>query len=481
MNSAMAFKLSDLWDWHGTVGRGKYAAIGIVFFAIKHNIDRLIASAYGRPWSLFNYWIVNEQTGVDDVPEGRMKFYAVLVAVAVPFVWTGVVLTLKRLRSAGLPLWLVALFFVPFLNFFFFLLLCVVPPRGDVSGDQAQAPAASSSGGERFKYALGRIIPDNAWGSAAIGVLLTVLLSLGATMLSVRGLGNYGWGLFVGLPFFLGLCSSLIHGIHRPRDLKSCLGVSMLSVLLVGGALMALAVEGIICLVMAAPLAFILALCGGAIGYVIQRRPVFPQESFQVLTLLVFALPSFMGLEYAAQLQSPLYEVRTAVTINAPPDKVWQNLVAFGELAPPRERIFRTGIAYPIRAEIQGRGVGAVRYCVFSTGAFVEPIEVWDEPRLLRFGVTAQPPVMNEMSPYDTLRPPHLEGYLQSKKGQFLLTTLPDGRTRLEGTTWYENRFWPGAYWHVWSDQIIHRIHLRVLEHIKQLAERDAAPPSDRS
>jgi hypothetical protein len=30
---------------------------------------------------------------------------------------------------------------------------------------------------------------------------------------------------------------------------------------------------------------------------------------------------------------------------------------------------------------------------------------------------------------------------------------------------------WPSAYWRVFSDEIIHRIHLRVLEHIRVRAE----------
>jgi hypothetical protein len=56
---------------------------------------------------------------------------------------------------------------------------------------------------------------------------------------------------------------------------------------------------------------------------------------------------------------------------------------------------------------------------------------------------------------------------------------LPDGKTLLEGTTWYQNRFWPAVYWHFWSDYIIHRIHQRVLVHIKTLSEEqsDAAFP----
>ena len=52
-----------------------------------------------------------------------------------------------------------------------------------------------------------------------------------------------------------------------------------------------------------------------------------------------------------------------------------------------------------------------------------------------------------------------------------MLTVLPNGATRLEGTTWYRNAIWPSLYWQIWSDYIIHRIHLRVLVHIKNEAE----------
>jgi hypothetical protein len=32
---------------------------------------------------------------------------------------------------------------------------------------------------------------------------------------------------------------------------------------------------------------------------------------------------------------------------------------------------------------------------------------------------------------------------------------------------------WPASYWHLWSDYIIHRIHSRVLEHIRTEAETE--------
>jgi hypothetical protein len=85
--------------------------------------------------------------------------------------------------------------------------------------------------------------------------------------------------------------------------------------------------------------------------------------------------------------------------------------------------------------------------------------------------VTQNPDPMEEWTPYHHIHPPHLTGYLASKEGQFQLIPTSEGRTRLEGTTWYYHNLWPAGYWRVWSDYIIHRIHLRVLSHVKRLAE----------
>jgi hypothetical protein len=160
--------------------------------------------------------------------------------------------------------------------------------------------------------------------------------------------------------------------------------------------------------------------------------------------------------EHAVALKAPTFTVRTSIDVSAPAEKVWQQVVAFAEIPPPTEMIFRAGLAYPIRAEISGHGVGAVRNCIFSTGPFVEPIEVWDEPHLLKFGVTSNPAPLNELTPYGHIEPRHLHGYFV-----------------FEGTTRYRDAIWPAAYWRIWSDYIIHRIHMRVLRHIRDLAERD--------
>jgi len=110
----------------------------------------------------------------------------------------------------------------------------------------------------------------------------------------------------------------------------------------------------------------------------------------------------------------------------------------------------------------------------------VEPITVWDAPRRLAFDVAQQPAPMFEMSPYKHVHPPHLEGALRSTRGEFLLEELPDGQTRLIGNTWYEFDMYPHAYWTLWSDLMIHRIHTRVLEHVRRHAERACGAEENR-
>jgi uncharacterized membrane protein YhaH (DUF805 family) len=109
-------KRFDLWNWHGRMGRARYLGTGVVLLAIKHNIDRILAAAYGHPWDIFNYWVFDRPQGIEGITNREANFYASLVAIALPFIWIGTVLTLRRLRDADLPLWFVIFFFLPFLN-----------------------------------------------------------------------------------------------------------------------------------------------------------------------------------------------------------------------------------------------------------------------------------------------------------------------------------------------------------------------------
>ena len=328
-------------------------------------------------------------------------------------------LTLQRLRGARLPLWLVALFFAPFVNLLFFLILCVIPDR-----DSSQSELARTS-------IWVRVVPTGALGSAAVSLLISVPLGLGLGVFGVRIMANYGWGLFVAVPFTMGFVAALLYGLRAPRSLPSSIGVACLSVALLAGLLFGVAVEGLVCRLMAAPLALPLAAFGGFCAYQAQRSRWVQRDGPVILSFLILVAPGIQSVEHLAGRPSPVLVVRTSLDVNAPPEEVWRQVTAFSQIPPPTELMFRAGIAYPIRAEMVGAGVGAERHCVFSTGAFVEPIQVWDEPDLLKFSVISNPAPLEEWTPYSHVDPPHLHGFLVSEGGQFLLAPLPNGGTRL--------------------------------------------------
>lgn len=301
-----------------------------------------------------------------------------------------------------------------------------------------------------------------------IAISITAVIAGLLTLLGIYGMGEYGIALFILTPLFIGAGSTIIFGLLHEITYKKAWQIGFLTLGIYVTGLVLFAIEGLICIVMAAPIGLLLTWIGSIIGYQIIRKS--PKKAPTALLILIGSIPS---LSFIKKDSLPnLNSVVTSIEINADPTTVWNNVIEFPQLEEPTEFIFKTGIAYPINARMEGKGVGAIRHCNFTTGSFVEPVIVWDEPRLLKFDVKEQPEPMKELSFWD-IDAPHLHDYLVSKQGQFKLTALPNGNTLLEGTTWYYHNIKPRIYWQLWSDHIIHKIHDRVLIHIKKNAEND--------
>jgi uncharacterized membrane protein YhaH (DUF805 family) len=440
--------LRFLCEPRGTIARRDYLVAGLVLFAIKYLIDFcLTALGFGFSWWPTDYFLPRPgriEPGVN-VP---LHILLSLIGVALPFIWAGISLTIKRLNDVGWPPYLAAFFFIPYLNLAFFALLSFKASRPDAPVEHQQ--------------------PEPGFGGVFLvfGISLVSLLLIALTTIFLR---SYGWGLFVGIPFFMGFFPGLL---SRSRKYRDCLKITFYSGVIVSGCLLLLNSEGLICLLMAAPLALIIALAGVSIGLAARSLSGVSSGRSEIACAGVLLLPVLILTETRIRPEPSLFKVQSSLEIAAIPSAVWNHVITFPELPPPRELMFRAGIAYPIRAEIQGRGPGAMRYCVFSTGPFVEPIDVWDEPRLLSFAVSSNPAPMKELSPGQA-NPPHLHGFLESERGQFELEALPNGNTKVIGTTWYRHSLWPEAYWRAWSDEITHTIHMRVLSHIKMQAEEN--------
>jgi hypothetical protein len=175
-----------------------------------------------------------------------------------------VILTLHRLRAAGLPLSLVVLFFVPIVNLLLFAVLSVLPTR---------ELTVVAAGPRPLERAHRRLTGDSYWRSGLLSILVTVPLSVLGIVLGANVLESYGFSLFVGLPFALGMISVILFGFSRPKPLGWCLLVAACATFFAGFVVVLVALEGVICLIMAAPIAMGLALIGALIGYAIQARP----------------------------------------------------------------------------------------------------------------------------------------------------------------------------------------------------------------
>lgn len=456
----MALQFAQLTSRQGKLSRKDFLIWGVILFVVKLNLDRFIALLLGRHWDITSYFTHVDYLGLSNLTPDDQLFFGVLLFTAIPFIYVGTLLCLKRLRDANIAPSAVLLFFLPFLNLVFFLILSAVPSNAIGLGE------AKSTHRNYF--------PKSKFGTAVLAVSLTCIFSFLMFALFINILGDYGWSVFIGIPFFLGFTSVAIYGAAHPgMSQTEAVNVTSMSILVVNILILALAFEGIICVAMGLPILAVIGAIGAALSYsIVKSRSA---KTLNLVLIPMLAVPSLGMLESEAATAPPMISVVTEIEIDATQQTIWNELVAFSQIAEPEEWLFKTGIAYPTHAEIHGKGVGAVRHCNFTTGSFIEPITVWDEPNRLAFSVLHQPAPMVEWSIYQSLEIPHLDGYFVSERGEFFLENLPNGHTLLRGTTWYHHDIWPGIYWRLWSDFILHRIHLRVLEHIRKQAEANEA------
>ncbi|HJS52543.1 MAG TPA: hypothetical protein VJ781_11635, partial [Pyrinomonadaceae bacterium] len=232
----------------------------------------------------------------------------------------------------------------------------------------------------------------------AAAAVLPPILGTALVSVSVSVFEQYGWTLFLLLPMLMGFGSAVIYAPKGNKPYWQCLLAGLLSIVVIGIALMAVAIEGLVCLAMTLPLAVPLVALGALAGYALSRQLKGNRSGVGLSALLFLMMPLLMGFESANKPVPTVHQVVSTVEIDAPIEVVWKNVVEFPQIDAKPEGILNLGFAYPINAKIDGRGVGAIRYCNFNTGPFVEPITAWQEPHLLAFDVKVQPAPMSELT-----------------------------------------------------------------------------------
>lgn len=452
------------WNCSLPLSRRSYFLIGVTLMLLKYGVEKafihVCVGQFYSPFDFLNPLLTSRQHFLQGAPEW---FGTTWLLWTFPFVTIAVLLSVRRAIDAGCSPWWGLAILLPGVNFLVMFALAALP-SATAALDADHVEQGSKSPPEAPSL--------SAFHSMVLGVAIGAIYGFGMCVLTIYAFGSYGAALFYGTPVVAGAVAAYFYNRQESKSWPASVGVSLLPMICIGGLFLLAALEGAICILMAAPLALPLAAVGGLVGKGIADAQRARRDRRRQLAGCLLALPLIAFGE--SRLPNEVeYLVASSVVVDASPEIVWRYVVDFPPIESTPPWLFRMGIASPQSARIEGSGVGAIRHCDFTTGSFVEPITVWDPPQRLAFDVTEQPEPMFELTPYRHVHPPHLAGAFRSTRGEFVLEPLASGKTRLIGHTWYKLKISPQGYWTAWTDWIIHRIHHRVLDHVQELSESD--------
>jgi uncharacterized membrane protein YhaH (DUF805 family) len=437
----------------GKIGRAPYAAWSVAILLSQYLVPLTAGDLLkSDKWVYVIPHRALRAVGANaDLVQALGAAYLLIVA------WALAALAFRRANDANVGGWVAVFAITPIIQILTILVLCIAPPMTE---REPRAVAADAETAE----------PISIWASSVSGVLAGVGLTLVAVALGTLVFGTYGHALFLLTPFVIGTISAYIANYRGDIGGRKTAWAVVIAVLLGGLTLVAVAIEGLICIIMAAPLGLGMALIGGVLGrsMALQRR----RPAVQTLPCLAL-LPLMFAVENVLPPVADLDTVQT-ITVAASPDVVWASILSTNPIEGPLALPFRLGVAYPLRGEVRGEGVGAERLGEFSTGTAIERVTEWMPNRKLAFVVVRDIPGMRELSPYEHVHAPHVIGYFRTTYTSFELIPRVDGGTYIVERTSHELRLDPVPYWLPMARWIVRQNNARVLEHIRSHAERRA-------
>jgi uncharacterized protein YndB with AHSA1/START domain len=294
---------------------------------------------------------------------------------------------------------------------------------------------------------------------------------LSANLLALLFMGITGWiattaetggtlilADFVVLPLLMGMVNAYCWRKHE-ITMGEAWGYGFLNFLVALSGVALFMGEGYICVIIVSPLIIVFLMLGVFFG-----KRLFKRDNKK---LNISVLAALTVLVVFNMLNTPASNevVTDKVVIQASPEQVWKHVVSFERIKKePEFWLFRIGLPSPVESTAEGGFVGANRLCIFTDGiVFEEKIVEYEPGRKLTFDIVKQP------------EHPEIMGHLNLLRGQFILEDNGDGTTTLIGHSWYDLKVKPSFYFDWWTQSILSSVHIRVMDHIKELSEKEAA------
>ncbi len=428
------------------IRRAAYLVGALALIASQNLVAWWVIQAYGtaRPIDL-SFWLTPLAAALE-IQYLSPFLAAAVFAYSLAVAWVLALLSFRLARQTNRGFILAVLSVVPIVQLPAIALNAVLPAR-DALGEKSPAHG-------------------HAARSVTIGLLSGVALIVLAVLVSAVTFGAYGWGLFVMTPFLVGATTGYLVNSREDLGTSRTMKLAILAAGLGSLALIVLALEGIACILLAAPLAVPVVMLGAALG---RRVSLVLLERKNPIASVAFVPMVFM-MGGAVPAEAPIM-TQHDIVIAASTERVWQALTAAEIIRTSPGLPALAGLAHPIRSQLVGEGVGARRIGTFSTGPAVEVVTRWEPGETLAFQVERQPPAMEEMSPYRRVHAPHVEGYFTTGETRFELTSLKGGRTRLRIHSEHWLMIDPLPYWEPIARLAIRLNVERVLKDIKVKSE----------
>ena len=235
---------------------------------------------------------------------------------------------------------------------------------------------------------------------------------------------------------------------------------------------LALAIEGWACWIMILPAFLIAASIGGLIGGYLKLKK--PNNKLNISIL--FLLPLFISpIESMIGSIPGTYEAYTYVDIDAPAEKIWDNVTRVREITEKEDKGFLSnflGFPRPVKAELNFEGVGAFREAKFTGGLiFNETVTEYKDNEKMVFTIKAN----TYDIPSTTLDEHILIGgdYFDVLNGTYELEKLENGKNRLHLYSHFKMNTTFNFYAGWWGKWIMKDIQNNILRIEKERVENE--------
>lgn len=278
-----------------------------------------------------------------------------------------------------------------------------------------------------------------------------------------------------GVPFVLGFVQVYISESYIQRRWRERLTMPWVPALLCLAASLIFSWEGLICVVLFAPLTLFLSSLGG-IAAGLTRDAVHPRRKNLVFLCCLMLPIAIAPLENLRPPQARMRTVATEIEIAAPPGVIWDQIKSVPAIRASELQnswTHRIGFPRPVEATLSHEGIGGVRRATFERGVlFMETITRWEPPHQLAFSIRAAtasiPPTT--LDEHVTIGGP----YFDVLEGEYIIQPSAGNHATLHLSSRHRLSTRFNTYAAFWSDAIMGDIQQNILRVIKHRCEQAA-------